>query len=274
MIIDTFFTTIKNNKAQVGIGTLIIFISMVLIAAVAASVLLQTSGTLQQKSQATGKEASKEVSSNLMIEDVVGIRSKNSSLDMSASIDMLEIVLTLNTASAPVNLEQVILSITDGSTTNDLVYAGNTRSKAPEFGIDASMSGFGSVAVTNRQLLATGNTTLAASSGNVTLVNSRSYFTVDKIRDEDSSFQQSNPTMTTGDYVIIYASTASLSTVSTGYTTLKDANVSSSLKSTGLNILPRSPLIIVLTPEAGASATVNIIMPSTYGAQEMMQLFP
>ena len=171
MVIYRLFPINKNNKAQVGIGTLIIFIAMVLIAAVAASVLLQTSGVLQQKAQATGKEASKEVSSNLRIEEIMGIRAKNSSLDMSATLDMLEIVLTLNTASEPVDLGQVILSITDGSTTNDLVYAGNTRSKAPERGVDASMYGFGSVAASNRQTLVTGNTTFVTSSGNVTLIN-------------------------------------------------------------------------------------------------------
>lgn len=263
-----------NNRAQVGIGTLIIFIAMVLIAAVAASVLLQTSGTLQQKAQTTGKEASKEVSSNLHIEEIVGIRAKNNSMGMARSIDMLEIVLTLNTASAPVDMGQVILSITDGGNTNDLVYAGNSRSKAPEAGIDASMSGFGSDPATNRQNLATGNTTIVVPTGNVTLVNARSYFTVDKIRDEDNSFVQSNPTMTTGDFVIIYASTASQTSVDSNYTTLKDVNLSSSLKSSGLNVLPRTPLIIVLTPEAGASATADVTMPSTYGTYEMVPLFP
>jgi hypothetical protein len=53
--------------------------------------------------------------------------------------------------------------------------------------------------------------------------------------------------MTTGDFVMSYASNASDAAATAGYTSQKDARLSSSLKSTGLNVLPRTPLIIVLT---------------------------
>ena len=63
---------VKDEKAMVGIGTLIVFIAMILIAAVAASVLIQTSETLQQRAKTVGTQTIREVSAGLTIEDICG----------------------------------------------------------------------------------------------------------------------------------------------------------------------------------------------------------
>lgn len=53
------------EKAQVGIGTLVVFVSMVLVAAIASGVLINTAGILETRSQSTGKESVDQVSKRL-----------------------------------------------------------------------------------------------------------------------------------------------------------------------------------------------------------------
>ena len=44
---------IKENEASVGIGTMIVFIALILVAAIAASVLIDTSNSLQSQAKKT-----------------------------------------------------------------------------------------------------------------------------------------------------------------------------------------------------------------------------
>jgi flagellin FlaB len=265
---------ISYTNAQIGIGTLIIFIAMVLVAAVASAVLITTSGVLQQEAQHTGREATKEVSSNLMIQKVEGFRSKNSSTDMANTIDLLKITLGLRAASEPVDLSALVISITDGYQTNNVIYAGNKNSLAPRADFDGNMSGFSTDKDVNLYKLVTENTTIGNSEINVTYTNSKYYFTVDTIRDEDDSFSQHSPVITTGDFVVIYVATISPTSVSKGYTKLYEMNVTSSLQSSGLNLIPRATINLAMTPEAGASTNADFILPTTFGSYEAVQLYP
>ncbi|MFC6754231.1 archaellin/type IV pilin N-terminal domain-containing protein [Halorubrum tibetense] len=67
------FITNSEERGQVGIGTLIVFIAMVLVAAIAAGVLINTAGFLQSQAEATGEESTDLVSERIDVTSSVGI---------------------------------------------------------------------------------------------------------------------------------------------------------------------------------------------------------
>ncbi len=74
-----------DKRAEMGVGTMIIFIAMVLVAAVAASVLISTANSVREQAQNTGEQAIQNVASGFITYDVVGT--------VSATYDTLDQLL-------------------------------------------------------------------------------------------------------------------------------------------------------------------------------------
>jgi flagellin FlaB len=116
---------IKENEGSIGIGAMIVFIAMVLVAGIAASVLIQTSTTLESQALATGRETTVEVSSGVA---VVGISGNNS----SGRIQHLAVIVRTRAGSEEIDLAQTVIEISNSSVKNFLTYDDTTLTLADD----------------------------------------------------------------------------------------------------------------------------------------------
>jgi len=107
-----------NKRAEMGVGTLIVFIAMLLVAAVAAGVLIQTAGALQEKSLATGQQARAQISTNARVIEVSASDGRNGNLT-----DFQEI-MKLSPGSDAIKIDQIIFTFNTKDQTSTLKYRG------------------------------------------------------------------------------------------------------------------------------------------------------
>lgn len=98
-----------NEIADVGIGTLIIFIAMVLVAAVASVVLIYSTGALQQKAMLTGKDAPAKVTSNIVVDSILGDRVNSSLPGLQPGIQGLLIRIKPEVGAESLDLRNIII---------------------------------------------------------------------------------------------------------------------------------------------------------------------
>jgi archaeal flagellin FlaB len=110
---------LKNNKGETGIGTLIIFIAIVLVAAIAASVLLGTAGSLQQKALTTGKQTQQEVSSGMQ---VISVSAQNG---LDGNVENFEMLVKLSAGSNPLALNDTTINFDTKNSSQSLNYEAN-----------------------------------------------------------------------------------------------------------------------------------------------------
>lgn len=159
----------SNDKAAIGIGTLIIFIAMIIVAGMAASVIIQTMNSLQEQALYTGRETMREVSSGLKVTQVTGYYN-------GSKISQLAIFLRTVAGSDDVNLLYAYVTLSDNSKQVILNYSTSLFSSNVSGGI------FGTLNSSNL---------------------SSTTYGIMVIRDFDSSCSQTKPVINNDDLVVI-----------------------------------------------------------------------
>ena len=165
----------KSIDADIGIGALIIFIAMILIAGISASVMIQTMNNLQQQAVLTSEETLKEISSGVRVTYVSGYVS-------NSTISQLAIFVSPTTASDDIDLTYAMLSLSDSSSKVILNYTNSCFNAGVQNGL------FGTL-----------NTSVLTSSQYGILV----------IRDIDGSCTATSPIINDEDLVVLVVNTSS-----------------------------------------------------------------
>ena len=95
----------KKDVGSIGIGAMIVFIAMVLVAGIAASVLIQTSTKLESQAMRTGQETTEEVSTGIAVFDIKGY------VPDSGNMDNITITVRPRAGSADIDLGRVFIEL-------------------------------------------------------------------------------------------------------------------------------------------------------------------
>jgi len=97
-----------DDIGDMGIGAMIVFIAMVLVAGIAASVLIQTANRLETQAMQTGKETMTEVSTGLTVTEITGYRGAN-----DTNIVLMAITIQPRAGSFSIDLNQTYVEVSD-----------------------------------------------------------------------------------------------------------------------------------------------------------------
>ena len=118
--------TEAEDRGQVGIGTLIVFIAMVLVAAIAAGVLVNTAGVLQATAQDAGEQSVQKVTNRVEVVNTHG-EVQNS------SIESINMTVRLAAGSDSVNMDDTTIKYISDS---NVVTLQNGTANDTQFAVD------------------------------------------------------------------------------------------------------------------------------------------
>jgi flagellin FlaB len=173
----------EDDLGDMGIGAMIVFIAMVLVAGIAASVLIQTANKLEIQAMVTGQETTREVSTGLAVVDIEGQMTSGLITDMT-------ITVRARAGSGDIDLSQAVIELTDGTTKTLLTY-------------DPALIQFNLITDGTGEIFDAALWTITGSN----LTNEQ--FGILVLQDEDNSLSVNNPVLNRGDIVMLCISTGS-----------------------------------------------------------------
>ena len=162
----------EKDVGSIGIGAMIVFIAMVLVAGIAASVLIQTSANLESQAMATGQETTAEVASGIAVVNVEGYNGSG-----SGSVTKLAIAVRPRAGSKDIDLSETVVEISDSNTKNFLVWNSSAHTAQSAINGDIFADGLYSDFGTN--------------------------FSIIVLEDADGSCGATTPVINSGDLVVI-----------------------------------------------------------------------
>ena len=168
------FVKIKEKDiGAIGIGAMIVFISMVLVAGIAASVLIQTSGRLETQAMKSGSETVSEVATGIQVDSVLGFN-----ISGHGNISRLAVEVRPRAGSKGIDLSETVIELSDSSTKNLFTY--NEGNFTDTGSIDGNIFRWNFYPWDNDTV-----------------------FGIIVMEDADDSITQSNPVINSGDHVIL-----------------------------------------------------------------------
>jgi len=172
---------VSGREASIGIGAMVVFIALVLIAGMAASVIIQTSSHLESQTMSTGKDTTNEVSTGIAVYSIEGFAASNS------DISKLAIMIRPRAGTDSIDISDCFIEISNTSKKIILNYSTSYFSKPT--GLDDIFS----AAVFPDDNFAYGNASNRDGSRFGILV----------LDDADGSVTQNNPLINRGDKICL-----------------------------------------------------------------------